>query len=203
MAYNTDSKIINTVRSNGILLANIVPQGGTISGSSSVMQLDAWNWEDAIYAGDNGIHLNMPSFINRFGRRGGGGGIPPALLAQLGLGGGAGGADPAKAALDKVEEIKSSPLKAAPNGFEPTSPEARAAIEAIVLDSYAWFKGLVKDRRKMDDTQLTQVSDGRVFTGRQAVGLRLVDGLGNAPEAFIGLLQGKNFGKLVVRVASQ
>ena len=54
----------------------------------------------------------------------------------------------------QVEEIKSSPLKAAPNGFEPTSPEARAAIQAIVVDSYAWFKGLVKDRRKMDDAQL-------------------------------------------------
>src|ERR1041385_2796827 len=69
----------------------------------------------------------------------------------------------------KVEEVKSSPLKAAPNGFEPTSPEARAAINAIVMDSYAWFKGLVKDRRKMDDALLTQVSDGRVFTGRQAM----------------------------------
>src|SRR6516164_4759083 len=46
----------------------------------------------------------------------------------------------------KVEEIKSSPLKAAPNGFEPTSPEARAAIEAIVSDSYAWFRGMVKAR---------------------------------------------------------
>ena len=45
----------------------------------------------------------------------------------------------------KVEEIKSSPLKAAPNGFEPTSPEARAAIEAIVMDSYAWFRGLVQE----------------------------------------------------------
>ena len=75
----------------------------------------------------------------------------------------------------KVEEIKSSPLKAAPNGFEPTSPEARAAIEAIVIDSYAWFKGLVKDRRKMDDAQLAAVADGRVFTGRQGVGLKLVD----------------------------
>ena len=64
----------------------------------------------------------------------------------------------------KVEEVKSSPLKAAPNGFEPTSPEARAAIQAIVLNSYAWFKGLVKDRRKMDDTQLAQVSDGRVWS---------------------------------------
>ena len=83
----------------------------------------------------------------------------------------------------KVEEVKSSPLKAAPNGFEPTSPEARAAIEAVVLDSYAWFKGLVKDRRKMDDPLLAQVSDGRVFTGRQAVGLKLVDGLGNEKAA--------------------
>ena len=48
VAYNTDSKIINTVRSNGILLANIVPDGGVITGSSSVMQLDGWNWEDAV-----------------------------------------------------------------------------------------------------------------------------------------------------------
>jgi len=83
----------------------------------------------------------------------------------------------------KVEEVKSSPLKAAPNGFEPTSPEARAAIEAIVLDSYAWFKDLVQNRRKMDSSQLTRVADGRVFTGRQAVGLKLVDGLGNEKTA--------------------
>jgi len=64
VAYNTDSKVINTVRSNGVLLANIVPEGGTISGNSSVVQLDAWNWEDAAYKIDNGIHLNMPSLIN-------------------------------------------------------------------------------------------------------------------------------------------
>ena len=87
----------------------------------------------------------------------------------------------------KVEEIKSSPLKAAPNGFEPTSPEARAAIEAIVLDSYAWFKGLVKDRRQLDDAQLARVADGRVFTGRQAVGLKLVDSLGNEKTALAWL----------------
>ena len=87
----------------------------------------------------------------------------------------------------KVEEVKSSPLKAAPNGFEPTSPEARAAIEAIVLDSYAWFKGLVKDRRKLDDAQLARVVDGRVFTGRQGVGLKLVDSLGNETTALAWL----------------
>ncbi|MGB9001628.1 MAG: signal peptide peptidase SppA [Pseudolabrys sp.] len=87
----------------------------------------------------------------------------------------------------KVEEVKSSPLKAAPNGFEPTSPEARAAIESIVLDSYSWFKGLVKDRRKMDDSLLTQVADGRVFTGRQAINLKLVDDLGNEKAALAWL----------------
>lgn len=68
VAYNTDSKIINTVRSNGILLANIIPDGGIISGSSSVMQLDAWNWEDAAYKADQGIHFNMPS-LARFSFR--------------------------------------------------------------------------------------------------------------------------------------
>ena len=87
----------------------------------------------------------------------------------------------------KVEEVKSSPLKAAPNGFEPTSPEARAAIEAIVLDSYGWFKGLVKDRRKLDDAQLAKVADGRVFTGRQGVPLKLVDAIGNEKSAIAWL----------------
>jgi protease-4 len=87
----------------------------------------------------------------------------------------------------QMEEIKSSPLKAAPNGFEPTSPEARAAIAAIVTDSYAWFKDLVKNRRRMTDAQLAAVADGRVFTGRQGVGLKLVDGLGNEKTALAWL----------------
>lgn len=64
IAYNTDSKIIPTVRSNGVLLAQIAPRGGILSGTSSVVQLDAWNWEDAAYKTDNGIHLNWPSKYN-------------------------------------------------------------------------------------------------------------------------------------------
>jgi protease-4 len=83
----------------------------------------------------------------------------------------------------EVESIKSTPLKAAPNGFEPTSPEARAAIQAIILDSYAWFKDLVKSRRHLDDAQLAAVDDGRVFTGRQGLPLKLVDALGNEQSA--------------------
>jgi protease-4 len=91
----------------------------------------------------------------------------------------------------KVEEVKSSPLKAAPNGFEPTSPEARAALDALVKDSYAWFRGLVKQRRGMDDGLLEKVADGRVFTGRQAVDLKLVDQLGDEKAAVAWLVAEK------------
>jgi protease IV len=92
----------------------------------------------------------------------------------------------------QVETIKSSPLKAAPSGFEPTSPEARAAVEAIVKDSFDWFKGLVRDRRHLDDASLQKVSDGRVFTGRQAVELKLIDGLGDEQAAIDWLATEKN-----------
>jgi protease IV len=95
----------------------------------------------------------------------------------------------------KIEEIKSSPLKAAPNGFEPTSPEARAAIDALVKDSYAWFRGLVKERRGMDDAQIEKVADGRVFTGRQAVELKLIDALGDEKTAVSWLETSKNVKK--------
>ena len=95
----------------------------------------------------------------------------------------------------KVEEVKSSPLKAAPNGFEPTSPEARAALDALVKDSYAWFKGLVKERRGMDDTQLEKVADGRVFTGRQAIDLKLIDQLGDEKTAVTWLVEQKGVKK--------
>ncbi len=91
----------------------------------------------------------------------------------------------------KVEEVKSSPLKAAPNGYEPTSPEARAALEALVADSYAWFKGMVRDRRKLDGAALDQVADGRVFTGRQALPLKLIDEIGNEQTAVDWLVKQK------------
>ena len=61
IAYNTDSKIAKTVRSNGVLIAQVTPRGGAISGQSSVMHLAGWNWEDAALRIDDGIHLNWPS----------------------------------------------------------------------------------------------------------------------------------------------
>jgi len=70
IAYNTDSEVIPTIRSNGILLAQTTPEGGTISGLSSIVQLDAWNWEDAAYLADDGVHLHWPSYYGWSGRRG-------------------------------------------------------------------------------------------------------------------------------------
>ncbi len=94
VAYNTDSKVINTLRSNGILLANIVPAGGILSGSSSVMQLDAWNWEDAVYKLDGGIHFRMPNLSppRRFGN------FQATQQPQV---------DPVRAALDRIDRVRS------------------------------------------------------------------------------------------------
>ncbi|MBD3863455.1 amidohydrolase family protein [Olleya marilimosa] len=65
IAYNTESKVVESMRPNGVLMAQITPRGGRISGTSSVVQLDAWNWEDAAIKTDDGIHLNWPSTYSR------------------------------------------------------------------------------------------------------------------------------------------
>lgn len=61
IAYNVESKVVETVRTNGVLLVQATPRGGWISGSSAVMKLSGWNWEDATVLADDGIHLNWPA----------------------------------------------------------------------------------------------------------------------------------------------
>lgn len=61
VAYNVESKVVETVRTNGVLLVQATPRGGWISGSSAIMKLSGWNWEDATVLADDGIHLNWPS----------------------------------------------------------------------------------------------------------------------------------------------
>ena len=100
--------------------------------------------------------------------------------------------------LDKigveVETVKSSPLKAAPSGFEPTSEAAKQALAALVADSFTWFKGLVQERRHLNDAELAAVADGRVFTGRQSVANKLIDRLGGEREA-VAWLESKGVAK--------
>lgn len=95
-AYKAESIVVNTLRLNGILLAHTVPGGQLIAGQSSVVQLDAWNYEDAAYKTDMGMHFYMPSLLSRGGGRGFG----------RGFGGAAPAGDPIKEALDKIESVK-------------------------------------------------------------------------------------------------
>lgn len=85
--------------------------------------------------------------------------------------------------LDKlgidVTRIKSGPLKAEPSLIEPPDPQALRAQEELIADTFGWFRGLVAERRGLEGQALARVSDGRVFTGRQALELRLIDEVGD------------------------
>ena len=128
VAYNTDSKVTNTLRGNGILIANIIPDGAVISGSSSVVQLDAWNWEDAAYKTDIGIHFRMPSLLNRTRGRGGFGGQQPP-------------ADPVKTGLEQIEKVKVFFREAKAYLAEPKHESTNLKFESV--------KGLFDKKQKL------------------------------------------------------
>lgn len=130
VAYNTDSKIINVLKANGILLAGVTPEGGTITGTSSVVQLDAWNWEDAAYKLDNAIHLNMPNLNIRPTRR-----RFPSNAPQTSE------ADQLKEALSKVEEIKGFFREAKLYNQQTAHKETNLKLEAV--------KGLFNGTQKL------------------------------------------------------
>jgi imidazolonepropionase-like amidohydrolase len=121
VAYNTDSKVINTLRSNGILLANIVPEGTLVSGSSSVVQLDAWNWEDAAYKTDGGIHFFMPSLLPRPRGFGGFSGSGPQQPQT----------DPVKEGLERIDRIKTFFGEAKAYSAEPSHQETNLKLAAV------------------------------------------------------------------------
>jgi imidazolonepropionase-like amidohydrolase len=122
VAYNTDSKIINTLKANGILLANVTPTGSLISGSSTLVQLDAWNWEDATYKADDAMNFYMPSLLARPGGRFGGFG---GFAGQQPQG------DPVKEAMDKIEEVKKFLREAKAYVQEPSHMETNIKFEGV------------------------------------------------------------------------
>ena len=115
VAYNTDSKIINTLRANGILLACVVPQGRLVTGTSSIVQLDAWTWQDAIYKADNGLHINMPMLMRS----------PRRSLRN------ADAADPVKAGIQTIEEVESFFLQAQAYLKQPKKEDRNLKFEAL------------------------------------------------------------------------
>lgn len=83
----------------------------------------------------------------------------------------------------KLEGVKSSPLKAEPSPFNPTTEEERTMIRNLVMDSYDWFVGLVETRRGLTHDQALALADGSIYTGRQGLKNRLVDELGGVETA--------------------
>jgi len=129
IAYNTDSKVPATLRSNGVLMAQITPKGGTISGSSSVVQLDAWNWEDAAIKKEDAMHMTWP--VTPRGRGGFGGGRPGAAPT---------GVDPNERTQNAIAEL---------NKF---FVEAKAYTEnkpAVTNTRLAAMKGLFNGTQKL------------------------------------------------------
>src|SRR5690606_20327085 len=146
----------------------VVAQVGTLAASAGYMVASA---SDHIVArqtsiiGSIGVLFQYPDISN--------------LLDKLGV---------------QVETIKSSPLKAEPNYFSPASEEAKAMIRNMIMDSYDWFVDLVEKRRSFTHEEALAVANGAVFTGRQALEKRLIDGLGGEDEA-VSWLEGKGVSK--------
>jgi len=115
VAYNTDSKIINVLRSNGILMANIVPEGSLLAGSSSVVQLDAWTWDDAVYKTDEGMHLYLPSLLPARRR-------PGAAAPER---------DAVKEGLEKIEAIKNFFRQAKAYTNNPSKEQTNIKFESV------------------------------------------------------------------------
>ncbi len=128
VAYNTDSRIINTLRSNGILLANVVPRGSVIGGSSSTVQLDAWTWEDAAYRTDYGMHFYMPSLFSR----------PNPFAAQFGQ---QPPVDPLKRGLEQIEGVKQFFREAKAWIQQPNKTTANLKLDAV--------KGLFEKKQRL------------------------------------------------------
>lgn len=139
----------------------VVAQVGTLAASAGYMIATA---SDHIVArqssivGSIGVLVQFPNFTN--------------LMENVGI---------------SLDEIKSSPLKAEPSPFNPTTEPERAMMRSMIMDSYDWFVGLVEDRRPLSRAEVMALADGSVFTGRQALQKKLIDALGGEEEAIAWL----------------
>ncbi len=130
----------------------VVAQVGTLAASAGYMIASAADHivaRQSSIVGSIGVLVQFPNFTG--------------LMEKVGIG---------------LEEVKSSPLKAEPSPFNPTTDEERAMLRSMIMDSYDWFVSLVDARRPLDRAEVLKLADGSVFTGRQALDRKLVDALG-------------------------
>lgn len=142
----------------------VVAQVGTLAASAGYMVATASQHivaRQSSIVGSIGVLVQYPDFTG--------------LMDKLGIG---------------VETVKSTPLKAEPSPFNPTTDEERLMVRRMVLDSYDWFMDLVSERRSLSPAEVRSLADGSIFTGRQALERKLVDELGGEREA-VAWLQSK------------
>jgi protease IV len=135
----------------------VVAQVGTLAASAGYMVASATDHivaRQSSIVGSIGVLIQFPDLTG--------------LMEKLGIG---------------VESVKSSPLKAEPSPFTPTTDEERQMVRALIMDSYDWFVGLIEDRRPLTRAEVQALADGSIFTGRQALQRKLVDTLGGEREA--------------------
>lgn len=142
----------------------VVAQVGTLAASAGYMVASATDHivaRQSSIVGSIGVLVQFPDFTG--------------LMDKVGI---------------KLEEVKSSPLKAEPSPFNVTTEEERAMIRRMILDSYDWFVGIVDERRPLTRAEVMALADGSIFTGRQALANKLIDELGGEDTA-IDWLRGK------------
>jgi protease IV len=135
----------------------VVAQVGTLAASAGYMVASATDHivaRQSSIVGSIGVLIQFPDLTG--------------LMEKLGIG---------------VESVKSSPLKAEPSPFTPTTDEERQMVRALIMDSYDWFVGLIEDRRPLTRAEVQALADGSIFTCRQALKRKLVDTLGGEREA--------------------
>ncbi|MEL6291439.1 MAG: signal peptide peptidase SppA [Pseudomonadota bacterium] len=95
----------------------------------------------------------------------------------------------------KFNQVKSGTLKAEPNAFEPPSPEAIAVTREMIEDGQKWFNSLVSDRRKIDVASVPGLTEGRIYSGRMALSLKLIDEIGAQDEAIDWMVKNRDVQK--------
>ncbi len=91
----------------------------------------------------------------------------------------------------EMDAIKSAPLKAEPNFYEPATPQVRETLQEVIDDTYMWFVGLVAERRRLSTERALELANGQVYTGNQAIDLDLIDEIGGEEAAHQWLISEK------------
>lgn len=176
IAYNAESKIVESVRPNGVLMAQITPRGGRLAGSSSIVQLDAWNWEDAAVKTDDGVHINWP---RTFTRSGWWTGNPETK--------------PNKDYSKQVKELETF-FNDARNYLKGTNAEKNIVFESM-------SKVISKDKKVfINANDKKQIADAIGFTKSQNIDMVIVGGY-EAPQV-VNMLKQNNIPVLVQRIHS-